>query len=415
MKNNLAIAMEAFGFQSDAFFKELTGYFEDIRKGGRAKLEKEGFKGLDKIIHHYTRLKVVIKGLDVNGPLRYSMSVTTPVVNANYALAANLAEMFKGEVNNTGVFKKNVKQLSGFIDLKAGKVDGMYSLIESTISIPFDIVFFLTPAETAATVLHEVGHILTSFENTTRVVTTNFALKTISESILRGDDQSKREHILLDLTEAMRMPKIDVKELSKFENVDAVQVALFNNAIEVARSELGSNVYDQVGCEALADQYAARCGAYRDLVIAVSKCHKAIGDTFAYRSTARYMMFEAMKLAFVIVPFMIPVALTMTAMDSGGNSYDKPKVRFERIREQLIAEIKEDKLTGDRLKQLQGDIEMIDGVLAEVHLRPQLFEWIGNVFSSKRREKVRIEEFQRQIEKFGNNDLFLSAQKLKFL
>lgn len=418
MSNKLKIAMEAISFQSDALFKEVTGFFEDMRSAGKSAAKVDGFKALEAILKRHTKAKVVITGLGFDTPKedKYSMMVDPPMVNANNPVFASIVKSFIGEPNDVAALKDNTKILNAWIDLDKNQVGGYYAELPIKIYVPLDIVFFLSPEETAAVLLHEFGHAMVGFENMTRTITTNYALKTIHDSIARSDSSDKREHILMDIKQALKLRDLDPRELAKYTDTTTVQVAILNDAIAASRSELGSNIYDGVGFEYLADQYAARCGAQRALVTALDKTNRISGnDALAYRSTARNFMMESLKLSMLIVPFLYPISMLMIASDAASNTYDRPKVRLQRIRDQIVEELKQKNITPERIKQLKDDIILVDGVISEVSGRAQVFDAIAKVFNSDIRQRFKAEKFQQQLERLGSNDFFVKARELQTL
>jgi hypothetical protein len=106
----------------------------------------------------------------------------------------------------------------------------------------------------------------------------------------------------------------------------------------------------------------------------------------------------------------------MIAIDSSEEpTYDRPEVRFKRIREDLIQQAKTPDLPMEVAKEIKAGLMNIDEVLESVHDRYQLCDVISNYVIPSRRAMVSQKDFQRQLEELSSNDLYFSALKLQTL
>jgi hypothetical protein len=188
------------------------------------------------------------------------------------------------------------------------------------------------------------------------------------------------------------------------------------------QSEIGSNVFDINGWEQMADQYAARQGAARAFVTFLDKAYREDG-TIKYRNMFTYLFVEAVKLAGVILtPFTFGISTAFAALmcmnDSVSDSdtiYGTLKTRYGRMRDQLVAELKEKDTDDERQKALAQDIQVLDDLLSDFKERQQLLGYVMDFLSPIHRKRISQEKLQRELEQLAHNDLFVRAANLKQL
>jgi hypothetical protein len=105
----------------------------------------------------------------------------------------------------------------------------------------------------------------------------------------------------------------------------------------------------------------------------------------------------------------------MMVYDSANTLYGRMPVRYERIRAELVARLKDRKISKEEAASLTADIEVVDGILKTVSDQRQWFSYIGAMIFSSKREYYKAEAIARELEKFGANDFFLHAAKLRLL
>jgi uncharacterized protein YjfI (DUF2170 family) len=197
-----------------------------------------------------------------------SAAVMVPDVNRNNPL---VNDMNKGYLPNATGFKlvENARNvIKGTVNLKKARVDGVYANLDHTVFLPLTDMLSerFTDEEIVAVLLHEIGHIFVYYEYISRTVTTNTVLAGIAKTMSSTTDPKEIETVLLSAKKVLQLTDLDVKKLVNNSRVDLVEMVVVSSAIEQARSELGSDIYDMNSFEALADNFATRLGCGRELV-----------------------------------------------------------------------------------------------------------------------------------------------------
>jgi len=433
--HDFQVALESIDFQNNSFFVELTNLIKEAREELKGKsddqmrlLAPDYTDRFTAIVHKYTKSAIRAEINDQASTNWMGPYALAPSLNKNHPL---INDFRRRHFDNADLKKltRDVATISGSVDLRTGYVSGGFARIEATLVIPVRWIRhdYLTEEEVAAVCLHEVGHILTYFEYIARSVSTNQVLAFISKTYT-GQTYVEREKILVAAKEVLNLKNLKPEELAKMDDAENVNVVIVTEAVQQSRSELGSNIYDYTSFEQLADDYAARMGAARAMVTGLEKLHK--GD-FLVRNRASYFILEANKLLMLVggigsallggvgIIFGV-VALLMYAgrvsMDSNKDAspaYDTPRDRFQRLRNQLVAAMKDKKLPAEMAKQYAEDIKVIDEILDRIPGNRQLYDVIReyiNPFTRKARNQMML---QRELEDLAHNDLFLVAQDIK--
>ena len=410
-----AIATEAIAFQSGVFFKEVVNYLEEIKRLDRKALatDKQAMAKLSKIVAHHTGATVEIVFIPDEGAytLQYLM-VGTPSLDKNHPLVNDQFRPFQETERD-----KNVEAglNKGTVNLATGKIGGVYSKLPSTIFVP--LAFFshggFTVEEFAALFLHEVGHVFVYFEHMTRMATTNYVLQEIARNMETSNTPEAREHVLVWAKDLLKLPELDVRKLSTYTDKTTVEVAVFGQAVKKSISELGSSVYDSNNFEQLADQFVTRHGAYKELVTGLDKLLVMYGEDVRVSTTA-HIVGQTFRVILALSVVGLPLAIILSMCDGAGSTtYDRPGVRMTRVRNQLIERLKDNKLPKEQVEMLSKDLEAIDAVLVGVKDRLNVLDLIAKYFSKSRRQRFEAEEFQNDLERIANNDLFFKAAKLR--
>ena len=187
-------------------------------------------------------------------------------------------------------------------------------------------------------------------------------------------------------------------------------MVIVSTAVAQTRAELGANIYDESSWEYLSDEYAARQGAGRYVVTALDKLYGGSWN-ISFRSLPGYLFMEALKVGlFLFVPGLVAMLM---AMDADNTTYDTPEARFKRIRNQIVENLKDRKLSNDDILRLQADLAAIDQVLSHVTDRRQ---WIGAFIDTviPKYRKARSQELlQQELEALVHNELFEKAADLR--
>jgi hypothetical protein len=404
------ISQESIDFQPQTFFKELVVAFAALKGMKKeAAADSEIVGQLAAIIKHYTGLTVAINLGDIEP------SVDIPHVDRNHPLVNAFVRNFVTSADGLAMINNANGAARGTVNLRTGKVSGIFSEIKSTINMPLKMVTEakFTPEECSAIVLHEVGHLLTYYEYITRSVTTNQILAGVSKALDGSGTIEQREAVLINAKKALKLKDLNTSELAKSTNTKVAEIVVVSNIVRETESELGSNIYDLSTWEMLADQYVTRFGASRHLATGLDKIYRGMWN-ISFRSLPAYLAMEALKL--VTLFFMPGIGIMLMAMDGAGDgTYDKPGMRMKRVRNQIVEAMKDKRLSKSDVERLQADLNTLDSVIADIEDRRQLVGVIWDVVIPSARKAVNQERLQQELEGFATNELFVKAQQLKQL
>lgn len=420
------VGQETIDQQSDAFKKALMIKLEDyINLSEKDLLDTAESKDLADIIKSFTGMSVHVQ---------FSKLATHMVpldVKANNILINKAVR--KWFTNSVGMAAINAGKgtTSILVDLEKGKITGALIEYRFTLNIGTEVMNGkFTTGELAAIILHEVGHAFTYLEYIVRAITTNQVMEGVAKELAGTNDIKKREAILVSAKQALRLKDLDAASLAACEDNKVVEYTLISSTITEPDSQSGSSIYDENSFEMLADQYAARNGAGRDLVTALDKLHKSRQVKYiSYRSTGEYLFVEALKVVMLVVGMANPVSLSgvifkslswwgfmfMLAADSHTTIYDRPERRLTRIRQQVLDRLKNYKgaISKEEEDNLLEDLKVIDKITEDVKDKRQLLSYLGALFSRAHRERYKQEQLQKELESLVYNDLFKLSVELK--
>jgi len=275
-----------------------------------------------------------------------------------------------------------------------------------------------TSDETAAIILHEVGHAFTFMEFVSRMMTTNQAIAGLSRFLDGSVTQEKRIVLFARAADELHLDSQKKEALKKCKYPEQISVILLDQAISKSISELGSNIYDFTTCEYLADQFAARQGASSALVSALDKLFVSFGPDYTKVNIGTTIILVYVALASIAVPIIgiIFIAILLTAQ-LPVDSYDKPETRFLRLKQQVIEQLKNDDIDNEKRSALIEDIDKIDNLIKNMDYKRNPL-WLGRILEFVKpgyRPTDKYEKLQSELEKFANNDSFVHAAKLKMV
>lgn len=418
-------SMESIDFQKGSmFFKELTLAFTELQKvkdQKKLKVETAGDLVHD-IIKEHTGLNIY---LDID---EHEPCVEIPGLNKNNILINSEMKSFVNSRDGIRMIKDAKTVLKGTVDLMNSKVTGIFTQMKTTMHLP--VHMFMSdkylPEEIAAITLHETGHIFTYCEFMSNSTTNNFVLLGVCKALESATSVKEKETIFTVAKNEINLKDIDPEALSKMDNKTAEMVVL-SNVIKETKSISGANFYDQNAWEYLCDQFAARHGAGRYLVTALEKIFRNYGN-ISFRSGPSYVFFEALKLMLAMLTILaamyLPGVINVLGMltlflfsrdGDGHSSYDRPIARLNRIRHQIIENLKDKSLTKEEINALTSDLDLIDSTLKNGEDKRQLIsillDFVIPTFS-KRKSEV---ELQKELEELAANELFVKAANFKQL
>ena len=426
-----APATESIFFQSNAFFNELVLNFSELKKANKTEVTDSPIATVvSKVIKHHTGMDITLN-IGINQP-----QVNIPMVNKNNILINSFIRNYLNSSDGIKMINESKSAVRGSVNLKTGMVSGIFAEVKSTIDLPTEMFTGskYTPEEIAAITLHEVGHLFVYYEFMSRMVTTNQMLAGVSKALDNSGTVEERESVLINAKKAMNLTDLDAKTLAKSNDKKVAEIVIITNITKEVCSELGSNIYDFSTWEYLADQYAARHGAGRHLATSLEKIYKGSWN-ISFRSLPVYLAIEALKLLAFVLPVWINVGLggaltsigkaifvlwqdasiMLIFMDSDNPTYDRPGERFKRIRDQIVENLKDKKLSKEDVEALNDDLVAIDEVLKDVNDRRQWLGALWDILSPTARKGRSQEMLQKDLENLAVNSLFEKAAELKLV
>lgn len=429
-KRSLSLGLEGVSFQNGMFFKELTMAMEEAKSVLKRSESADDMMAvsvrLSKLVKEYTGMKLAVNittdwTSEMIGP-----HVMIPEVNRNHPLIVQEHRSYMSSGKGMKMIAEAGKGLMGAVDLKTGMVSGVFTEIETDINIPVSFVEHSqnTAAEIAAVILHEVGHMFTFFEFMARSLTTNQVLAGLAKSYV-DTDVAEREVLLSTVKKTLSLKDLDVAALATSGDLKTVQTVILSEIVVQTRAELGCNLYDMTSWEYLADEYASRQGAGRDLMVILSRMHKDGGDIFT-RSNGAYLFLEGLKIAAILLAvigsILTPAAafyfgmvalIMISAETSSPGLYDTPVDRFKRIRNQLVQALKDKRIPKEKIAQLAADIGVIDEIIATCSNRRQLFDVVRDFLSPTSRKYRKQVLLQKELEDLAVNDIFIKSAEIR--
>jgi hypothetical protein len=232
-------------------------------------------------------------------------------------------------------------------------------------------------------------------------------------------------------------PKLRREELDKLMSSEKTIASYhwFKFVIDTAGTGVGSQLengsYNRTSFEQMADNFASRFGYGRYLTIALDKLTKAGWSPEKYRGA--WVFFQVMSiLFFALMVTCLAVALTsgfliyaflsaivlMSVINGSGESgrnytYDKLKIRYVRIRNDLIQSLKGSKLDTKQTKIIVDNIYVIDSIIKSTNEFNTLLDGFLNIISSSDRNSGRSIREEQLLEELASNSLFIKAAELR--
>ena len=419
-------AAEAIDFQSVAMADQVTDLFTKIMKSKNAKEAQscDAAVKLRKLFEQQTNLK-----LNINFDNPYPPCMMPIHINPNTILGDDVCKSYYLKDSNK-IMGEIETTTQSYVDLKNAKVGGVFAVVSTDIYMGFEVLrqLTLTPRELASVLMHEVGHAFVAYELAFNTIQTNQILLSLHKSLI-NNDQKLFEYSLKMVETKVGVQTGVYQELKNETNSKVVTTVVLAHMQEKRKSELGTAAYDKTTYEALADNYAVRMGLGRELVTGLEKINRLYGSP-EYNSSTRFSISSA---ELVISTFLmgagfatgtVPMMLLGMALyfliswgASDGNdhqhTYDKIKIRYKRVREQLVNRLKEKSLPKDIVKKTLEDLAAIDKIVERAGEFTSIMGLVGNIIYPSNWGLIDRMKAQRKIEELAANDLFVKAAQLR--
>lgn len=431
MNSVLNASMEAIDFQRNSMLlKEMSLQIESGLKDPSKATFNAISASLQKIAKKHTGMTFNIHFSKMGGPNAF---VFPPQANSANPMASN---EIAASVRRVGMGSEK-EIFKGEVDLKTGKVSGLYA------NIPIDIfcaVEFFTARgahfrgeHIAAVICHEMGHAFTYLRYLGKLVISNCVVAEIVKKQHEGESDKVIQELVKVAEQKTGWRMKDTGEINGSTDPILIQQIVMSAAIGSIRSELNTRFYDRRAFEFSSDQFVARHGGAQYIVEALDIMYRQYPMYLReYRGRVGNYVTSLLgygKLALGAIALIAGGGVTspvlaifagtfcvLMSLFAGGDDgvYDPIPKRYEAMRRELIASSKDQNLT---VKQRQGLIEQIQAIddilesLTDKHyFGPELIgEWLAGIFTGRPAEQ----KFQRQLENLVNNRLFELSNKLQ--
>ena len=263
------------------------------------------------------------------------------------------------------------------------------------------------------------------------------------------EDQKERELIMKSAGEQLKVDSFDPAQYvsgSKEKRTLASTTFIISALPTSSRSDTGFSAYEHRSCEQVADQFAVKFGAGRDLA---SGLNKMLKGSYSQIPRSAFIIMEILDLLwlafdafragftgaalgtmaglggaqtlgglilagvmFIPVVILLKLAITYLTFNSVKGKYDGGKERLILIKRTIVDSLKDRDLPPGVKEKLIADAELVDKLASDLYEdRLGIFEWIVmNTHPSRIRDRKNELVF-KDIENLLTNDLFLrSAQ-----
>lgn len=434
MKYKGVMALEAIAFQNDELFDEVTKCFKMAWDAGRGyhtykdMCNSDAIKKMLAAIHKRTGVNLIMcMRYPDDGP-----AIIPHAINPNHVF---YDDSLKGHPELLDHFRELAKQtkgevVTGSVDLKNARVTGFFTDVEHELLLPTSMMMNgylygtpITAEEAAAIVLHELGHAFTYFEMMTRTARGNCVLGYLAQQQAGGVDKYKVAVATAGRALGLTKKQEEALEKAKSKEDTMVMVLAFNG--DVARSELGYDLYDATSCEQMADQFATRMGAGMHLITALEK----IGGLEQWKNRHKHTWILELLLYTAILAggfaaggIILAYAVFWTSLNlllpvlfaNIGWIYDDAEFRPARVMNELVDRLKDRELTSNERTALIENITQLKQIVADKKGYDSLADYLKLLRPSYRRNRD-SELLQKQLEALAANHLFVHAAKLQSL
>lgn len=371
---------------------------------------------------------------------KFITSCTGEECDGYYKKAENIVDDNKDSESIAYRIKKSIDALDNHLknndltfDLKKAKVNNAPKDTCNFLFVDFHYLVFeerLNAKELVSTTLHEVGHAIANLTHIYRSArTTTVIMETIRDELSNNDN----------LIEVLQITanKAFNKEL-KSSNTAAAIVELYDTYSDDVMKISKHDTRESIDSEQLADQFSTRFGYGEYLAKALNNGYDEDRNKF------KYNMYVTSSLLYAFLPFVIfflvynalffiSAALAyvvygyITTIYTGGvfslitgdrysreGTYDGMKRRLERIRLDMIRQLRNSDLPMDAMKEKINSIEKIDMEITKAIERNKPLEKIGN-FMPWNYKNYTYSQMDYLIEKMMENNLHLMKAKLSTL
>lgn len=399
-------------------------------------------KKIEDIVYKRFGIRIkLIRGIGI-GPFA---AITVPTAFEGYQHAGgnnpyHYPEEYRGLVREIEKnISSSVDKLRGKsyeVDLEAARIHGLENVVAGLIAMDYENLASwsnghkITPQELTAILLHELGHIFSFLEYNSRA---KKRLSTFQEvlSKYKSDPKAAKKIVIANSREISNEKEFR-KKIKEYKDNDVVFWSYYvNKHLE----SLWKQQYDienlKMYSEIMADQFAARFGLSKELVVVLEKIESVNRNTLVIFIKV-YNNFLVLRLFFhyltLLLPafpaFVIALFLTRTILGSRGifrdYVYPVPEDRARRIISEFIASVNMDKtIPKDVRNKILEDYDIMRNIEKKKRLRATISKFldffnidIAYLFSVSKRAHIKTTQVEQIIDDLVANNLKISALRI---
>ena len=320
----------------------------------------------------------------------------------------------------------------GTVNLEKATVSGIFAEYTQTVFMNFyELVtkFDLTPQELTAVYLHEIGHAFHSCEMSNRTDALNQVLANIARNI-SDDQKGDFEYIYKEIEKIT--PDNAKAAADAIVNGDRVVAGatFFKAAIGMVKSQMQYSHYNNTSFEQMADNFASRFGYGKELVTGLDKLMASSPEknkAIFFLAHLSHLAITALLIAniFMMITagavfatvYMILLKIIWVVIfreDNLDYTYDKLKIRYLRVRQDAVDQLKDTGADPKFVKDLLEKIATMDEVIKETRNVRFLQNIISNFLFTGARETAKSIDNQQLMEMLASNDLFVQSASIRY-
>ena len=428
---NLLVANEFITYQKGTpLFTAMVELIDGFQKQKKFRTKFINNSKLPDLITKYTGLNARFDDFGLNSDDAFMI---LPDINKNNVLFDGLLQDYFENADFDNIREKN-NELMGSVDVANSKVEGVFSKIDTTIGLGNRFwqtkgTYTFTPQEVAAIILHELGHLFTTFLFLVETVRTNMVLSVLNRSEFFKSPSEKKIRMLADLENDLDIT-IDDKETLSISDDQIVYTVLITTLTKTPRSDLNTPTYDERTCEFVADQFATMHGGGAHIVTGLHKLYNQYGAIYDKRESyikisLRYLFelllgygityviaFYFKAVTFVVIIQIIYLLVYIFIAETTPDLYDPLAIRFNKIKEQYVSVLKDRTLSKEIKKKIVDDIETIDKYATFTGEYKSLYNFIYKIVIPWSNKRKKVAELQHDYESLANNPFYTASCKI---
>lgn len=420
-------------------------YLKLIRENTPAKVieaNKELKDRMSRVVQQRLGLKIYLVTNSVD-------AVVYPNVYVQHSsvVRAKLREYYDNDMYSSGLTLMSSNEdgkILGTVDTQKARVTGWLS--EQPVPMMINFIRLgsygiKTSKEITAIILHELGHVFEGAAMATRVNSTN---QILADAVKHSQDKGRKtvEFVYRELSSIDPKLEKDTVEGLVSGNPVVMGVSAFRLIQGTVRSLSGSETYDQTSYESLSDSFAVRFGYAEPLATGLNRLYShpsrmamfymnqilfvymAISTVMSVHRLITAVMKKGMvnlthRALMAVVVALIQKLVLLSALVNSQRvtkedmAYDDAKDRINRIRQNVIEQLKDPSIDNNTKLAALGQLAVIHDTMENIKEPPKVFQILLNkIFPADGRAASSIEA-QKEMEKLIANDIFIQAEKLR--